>query len=282
MGKIIYKSSAEIRAWLNMALEMEKKKYSTVPVTSDMSPHAEVAQAWGYVVAGYFLMEQGFKAVLHMRGVAPPKTHALHGLFIALPTEDQAALKVYYDDFFHASPGMDSFPLTTLEEFLKNLDGESKNRDRHTGSLDWRYFPIEENSSPSMPLVCIDFMHEVVYACVWLIASIHNEDNEVDRGTYSWRLRRERAWRYHDWLTVRMNSPGWEQEGDRLEILWGPDYKGRHDFYVFRGGGRRDFFQPLPKPEAIEEIGITLIDKRKEIESFHPKEGLRSIGILTP
>ena len=278
MGKIIYKSSAEIRVWLDMALKMEKKKYSTVPVTSDMSPHAEVAKAWGYVVAGYSLMEQGFKAVLHMRGVAPPKTHALHGLFIALPTEDQAALKVYYDDFFHASPGMDSFPLTTLEEFLKNLDGESKNRDRHTGSLDWRYFPIEENSSPSMPLVCIDFMHEVVYACVWLIASIHNEDNEVDRGTYSWRLQWERVRLYKNWLTVRMNPPGREQEGDRLEILWGPDYKGRYDFCVFQGGRQKVFFQPLPKPE---EIKITQIDKRKEIDSFDSEEGLRSIGVFS-
>ena len=278
MGKTIYKPPFEIVTWLNMALKMEKKKYSTVPVPPDMSPDAEAAQAWGYVLAGYFLMEQGFKAVLHMRGGTPPKTHALHGLFAALPTEDQDVLKVYYDDFFHASPNMNSFPLTTLEEFLKNLDGANDTRDRHIGSFDWRYFLIEKSSSPSMPLVCIDFMHEVVYACVWLIESIHKRDNKGDRGTYSWRLRRKRAWRYHDWLTVRMNSPGWEQEGDRLEILWGPDYKGRYDFCVFQGGRQKIFFQPLPKPE---EIKITQIDKRKEIESFDSEEGLRSIGVFS-
>ena len=50
---------------------------------------SRVAQAWGYVVAGYFLLEQGLKAVLYVRGVEPPKTHALSVLFAELSAEDQ-------------------------------------------------------------------------------------------------------------------------------------------------------------------------------------------------
>ena len=88
-----------------------------------MVPGHEAAQGWGYVVAGYFLIEQGLKVVLHVRGVEPPKMHAMAVLFAELPEEDQDVLRAYYDDFRHTFPGMSSFPLATLDEFLVNLDG---------------------------------------------------------------------------------------------------------------------------------------------------------------
>ena len=54
-------------AWLDMALDMEKDKLESCPVKRDLMPGAEVAQGWGFVVAGYFLVEQSFKALLHVR-----------------------------------------------------------------------------------------------------------------------------------------------------------------------------------------------------------------------
>ncbi|MYD25235.1 MAG: hypothetical protein F4X08_05435 [Gemmatimonadetes bacterium] len=53
---------------LDTALEKEQEKYKKCPVTPDLLPSHEVAQAWGYVVAGYFLVEESFKALLYVRG----------------------------------------------------------------------------------------------------------------------------------------------------------------------------------------------------------------------
>ena len=70
---------------------------------------------------------------------------------------------------------------------------------------------------------------------------------------------------------------GMGQEGDRLEILWGPGYGGRYDYLVFKGDGFRQFFALLPNAEKTE---LAMIDKRKELKSFDPEEGFRRIGIL--
>ena len=271
--KINYKESPYITAWLDTALKKEWQKYAKTPVMPDLIPGHEVAQAWGYVVAGYFLIEQGLKAVLHVRDAQPPKTHALSVLFTALPAEDQDVLRAYYDDFCHTFPGMRLFPLATLDEFLVNLDGEQDSRGHYIGSFEWRYFLTEEGSYASMPCVSINVMHEVVYGCVQLVKPIVKRD-ESGEATYSWRLRWERRWLQQWWLTVRMNSPEWGQEGDRLEILWGPGYGDRYDYLVFEDGQIRSFFAPLPN---AEKIGLSMVDKRGELESFNLEEGLRSI-----
>ena len=57
--KITYKKPLYVSAWLNAALKKEWQKYAATPVTPDMMPGHEAAQAWGFVVAGYFLIEQG-------------------------------------------------------------------------------------------------------------------------------------------------------------------------------------------------------------------------------
>ena len=277
--KITYKDSRYVLTWLDTALKKEWQKYTATPVTPDMIPGHDTAQAWGYVVAGYFLIEQGLKAVLHMRGGEPPKIHALSGLFTKLPAEDQNVLREYYDDFRHAFPGMSSFPLTMLDDFLENLDGGRNSQGRHIGSFDWRYFLTEEGRGASMPLVSINVMHEIVYGCVNLIESIHKGDNKAAEAIYSWRLQWSREEFHEDWLTVRMNSSGWGKEGDRIEILWGPDYDGRHDYLVFKGDKLQLFFGPLPKADEVE---LPMIDKRSELESFDPVEGFRSIGVSFP
>ncbi len=274
--KITYKKPLDVRAWLKTALRMEWQKYSATPVTPDWIPGNELAQAWGYVLAGYFLIEQGLKAILHVCDVEPPKIHALSVLFKDLPAEHQDVLRTYYDDFRHTFPGMTSFPLATLDEFLVNLDGARDSRGAYIGSFDWRYFLTEERSSTSMPHVSVNIMHEIVYGCVQLLRSIDKEDDEADFNTYSWRLRWGREERYEDWLTVQRNSPRSGQEGDRLEILWGPDYRDRYDYLEFKGGQMKPFFERLPNQEETE---LLVVDKRSELESFDPEEGFRSIGI---
>ena len=274
--QITYKKPLYVLAWLEAALKKEWQKYFATPVTPDLMPGHEAAQAWGYVVAGYFLLEQGFKAILHVRGIKPPKIHALSVLFAELPRDDQDMLRAYYNDFRHTFPGMSSFPLATLDDFLANLDGARNSRGHYAGSFDWRYFLTEEGIGTSMPRVSINVMHEIVYGCVVLVEANHKGNDEAGRFVYSWRLRRNRSEYYRDWLTVQMNSQGWSQRGNRLEILWGPDYSDRYDYFVFEGDGIRSFFAPLPNAEETE---LSVVDKRSELESFDPEEGFRSIGV---
>jgi hypothetical protein len=274
--EITYKKPLYVLSWLEAALKKEWQKYSASPVMPDPIPGHEAAQAWGYVIAGYFLLEQGFKAILHFRGIEPPKVHALSVLFAELPPADQDQLRAHYRDFRHTFPGMRSFPLGTLDDFLVNLDGARNSRGHYIGSFDWRYFLTEEGGGTSMPLVSINVMHEIAYGCAVLFESIHKGNDDAGRFTYSWRLRRNRSSHHRDWLMVRMNTPGWGQEGDRIEILWGPDYRDRYDYLVFQGDGYRPFFAPLPN---AEETQLSVVDKRFEVESFDPEEGFRSIGV---
>lgn len=274
--RVTYKKPLYVLSWLEAALKKEWQKYSASPVTPDLMADHEAAQAWGYVVAGYFLLEQGFKAILHLRGKKPPKVHALSVLFAELPPDDQDQLRAHYHDFRHTFSGMRSFPLETLDDFLVNLDGARNSRGHYVGSFDWRYSLTEEGTGTSMPLVSINVMHEIVYGCAVLFESIHKGNEDAGRFTYSWRLRRNRSRHHRDWLMVQMNSPEWGQEGDRLAILWGPDYMDRYDYLVFEGDLIRSFFAPLPDAEETE---LAVVDKRFEMESFDPEEGFRSIGV---
>ena len=276
MEKAAYKEPIYLWAWLETALKHEWEKYAATPVKPDMVPGHEVAQAWGFVVAGYSLLEQGLKAVLHMRGKQPERTHALSVLFAELPHEDQDVLRAYYDDFRGTFPGMRSFPPPTLDDFLVNLDGASNPRGQFIGSFDWRYFLTEKGSGAPMPLVSINVMHEVTYGCVQLVMSIDKNDGKARSSTHSWRLRWQRSGRYQDWLTVRMNSADWGQEGNRIEIVWGPGYGDRYDYFVFEDGRIRSFFAPLPDTAESE---LPIIDKRRDVELFDSEEGFRRIGV---
>ncbi|MDE0432630.1 MAG: hypothetical protein OXH92_01350 [Bryobacterales bacterium] len=272
---IDFKDPLWITAWLDTALEKEKEKYKKCPVMRDMVPGHEAAQGWGYVVTGYFLVEQSFKALLYLRKKKVPQKHSLSTLFDLFDQGDKAILREYYADYRASIGGyIGAFPFSSLDDFLLNLDGDKNNRGNYIGSFDWRYFLIEEKRSKKMPLVSVDYLHEIVYGCNRIVEYASNGNFEPSQYTRSRRLRWKRQRKYHDWLTVRMNSDGWDDLGDRLEILWGPDYRGRHDLYLFKGKGRKSFFSKIP-----DDFELPVVDKRKEIEAFDSEEGYRSIGV---
>ena len=250
-------------AWLDVALKKEKEKYAKCPVMPDMVPGYEAAQGWGYAVVGYFLVEESFKALLNIRGKEVPKTHSLSSLFNLFDQDDKKILREYYDDYRATIGGhIGKFPFESLDDYLVNLDGDKNRRGDHIGSFDWRYFPIEERKGQKMPLVSVDYLHEIVLGCIQIEECADN--GRFD--TRSWRMHHERIGKYSDWLEVRMNSDGWDDLGDRLEILWGPDYQGRYDLYLFRDKSINVYFSEIPT-----DLELPIVDKRGEIEtSAHP------------
>ena len=78
---------------MDTALKKEKEKYKECPVTPDVVPGHEVAQGWGFVVAGYFLVEQSFKAILYVRNKRICKTHDLLKLFNSFDHSDRETLE---------------------------------------------------------------------------------------------------------------------------------------------------------------------------------------------
>lgn len=269
-----FKDPLWITAWLDAALKKEKDKYEKCPPTPDLVPGHVEAQAWGYVVVGYFLVEESLKAVLFVRGTPVPAHHSLSTLFNCLNRDDKQVLREYYTDYRATAGGnLALFPFECLDDFLANLDGDKNRRGDHMGSFDWRYFLIEEKQSQKMPLVSVDYLHEIAFGAARLVECTRHGRSAPSRYTRSWRLRRQRQAKYYHWFMVRMNSCGWDELGDRLEILWGADYLGRYDLYLFKGRGRRDYFSAIP-----DQFALPVIDKREEVEAFDVDEGYRSIG----
>ena len=273
---IDFKDPSLIVQWLDTSLRKEKEKYKKCPVVPDIISGQEAAQGWGYVVAGYFLVEESFKALLYVRKKKVPKSHSLSTLFDMFDKCEQKILQEYYTDYkANIGGGIGKFPFETLDDFLLNLDGDQDEHGGHAGSFDWRYFPIEGRQSQEMPWVSVDYIHEIVYGCIRSVEYVITPCiYEPSQYTHSWRMYRKREEKRHHWLFVRMNSDGWDNLGDRLEILWGPDYRGRHDLFLFRGNGLEDKFSEMP-----DDIELPIVDKRKEIESFDVEEGYRSIGV---
>ena len=258
----------DITIWLDTALKKEKEKYEKCLVRPDIVRDYVTAQGWGYVVIGYFLVEQAFKALLHIRGKTVPKIHSLSDLFDLIGQEDKEVLRECYIDFKMTIGGnTGQFPFKSLDDFLVNLDGDKDDRGNHIGSFVWRYFLIEENRSQAMPLVSVEYLHEIVFACIQIVRFANSGGIERFRHTRSCRMREERLEKYRFWLTVRMNSDGWDELDDRLEILWGPDYLGRYDLCLSKSKTHQIMFSEIP-----EDYQLPIIDKRKEIESFDAKE----------
>ena len=274
-GIINFKDKKYALHWLETALDMEKEKYATCPVKNDLVPGQVNAQAWGYVVAGYFLLEQSLKLLLHMRSVSPGKTHTLSvDLFGKLPEDDKNILREYYCDFRSAFESAKTFPFSELDEFLINLDGGTNDKGKHVGSFDWRYFLIEEAQGGTMPTVSIEFLHEVIYAAICIIEHGVSGSSEPSRYTYSWRRYDERHRKYRDWLEVRGDSDGWNDLGDRLELVGGPDYRDRYDYFIFKGSRRAAFFAEIPADHRLP-----VKDMRNEVDAFDVDKGHASIGL---
>ena len=246
---------------LDTALEKEKEKYEKCAVKPDMAHEHVTAQGWAYVVVGYFLVEQAFKALLHVRGKPVSKIHSLSALFNLIGQEDKEVLRECYTDFKMTIGGnTGQFPFKSLDDFLVNLDGDKDDRGNYIGSFVWRYFLIEEKRSQAMPLVSVEYLHEIIFACIQIIRFANSGGIGPSRHTRSWRIREERQEKYGKWLDDRMNSDGWDELGDRLEILWGPDYRGRHDLCLFEGKEMTPSFSEIPI-----NLTIPIIDKRREI-----------------
>ena len=96
---IDFKDPLWITAWLDTALEKEQEKYKKCPVMRDIVPGHEMAQAWGYVVAGYFLVEESFKALLYIRNKRVPTKHSLTQLFDLFEADDKETLREFYTDW---------------------------------------------------------------------------------------------------------------------------------------------------------------------------------------
>lgn len=272
---IKFKDSTWILTWLDTALQKERNKYKKCPVIPDIVPGHESAQGWGYVVVAYFLVEEAFKAVLHVRGKEVPKEHALSVLFGLLDQSDKLILREYFDDYkATAHSELGRFPFDTIEDFLENLDGDKDQRGRYIGSFDWRYFLIEEMQSGKMPLVSVDYLHELTYGLTRIVEWAVYKRFHPSHRTHSWRLRWKRQQKYHDWNTVRINSKTGCEPGDRIETLWGPDYCGRYDLYIFQGRNTKSVFGEVPA-----DLELPVVDKRREIELFDVEEGFRSIGV---
>ena len=224
----VYKGHTLALASLGRALEQEKEKNNQCPVLPDMAADYVNAGGWGYVVAGYSLLEQALKYLLHTRGKSPQRGHALHPLFRRLPPKDREVLIEYYEDFRVNRPDLRNYPLKDVNGFLKELDGKAG-----SASFDWRYFLIESNENGVLPHLSIDFLHEVAYGAIRLIEEARYKHGARQQ-TYSFRCFRERQRKYLDWLDERRNKPGWDQLGDRLEFYGSFDYRGRSDFAVFQ------------------------------------------------
>ena len=276
--RIAFKKPLEILMWLDAALKHEKLKYEKSPVGRDVMPDYGMAQGWGYVVAGYSLLEQSLKALLHLRGKRVPMKHSLTMLFdLVEPPNDRDILREYYTDYKATASGMGAFPFETLDDFLENLDGDANTQgtDR-IGSFDWRYSPIERAQSRTMPTVSIDYLHEITYGCIQLVQAAHTGKYDPSESTNSWRLHRHRELNlYRHWNSVRMISEGRNELGDRLEILWGPDYRGRYDWQVFRGTSASSHFSELP-----ERPDVPVVDSRQELAGFNAEAALRSAGMI--
>ena len=177
--KIEFKTPIRMLMWIHVALKHEKLKYEKAPVQRDLIPECEMAQGWGFVVTGYVLLEQSFKALLYLRGKEVPVKHSLTDLFERFDDDDSAVLSEYYSDFRATAPGMGEFPFETLKDFIRNLDGDPNNKGTdHIGSFDWRYSPIEEAKSATMPTVSIDYLHEMIYGCKQMFQAAHTGNPE--------------------------------------------------------------------------------------------------------
>ena len=263
---------------LNVALDVEREKYARVPIKRDLVPDYEVYQAWAYVVAGYFLLEESLKLLAHLRGANPGRTHTLFELYRLLSSHDRDLLREYYRDYRNeaAIEHAPRYRISMLGDFLMELDGV-KHRGKHVGSFDWRYYFIEHPRGGILPYVSIEFMHEVVFGVLCIAEYAAEGRHEPSRDTYSWRKRHARVRLHMRWLEARMNGDNaeWESLPDRVEIAWGPDHRNRCDLYLFRGDRRGDYFAEIPR-----KFDLPIEDKRAEVAAYAADAQSKGIGIV--
>lgn len=183
---IEFKTPGSIISGLDTALKKEQEKYNKCPVVHDRNPDYEITQGWGFVIAGYFLAEISFKALLNIRKKAVPKEHLLYLLFNSFDEDDKRILREYYSDYQATIGGqIGRFPIMNLDGFLKNLDG-----DKNKGSFEWRYYLIEKSENRFMPLVSVDYLHEIIFGCNRIFQHAEFKTSEPSEWLYSRRTKR--------------------------------------------------------------------------------------------
>ena len=271
-NKIDFKESVLSWVWIITALEKEEEKYNKCPIKPDMIPDHVTAQAWGYAVTGYSLLEQALKVLLNLNGEPTDKNHYLFPLFNSLSDDDKDILREYYRDFKLSSESGSSFTFSELDDFIANLDGNKKGKDRkgedrYVGSFDWRYFLIEEIHGRRLPILGVQFLHEIIRGITNIIQYKYNNESDTHAPldcTYSMRKHIERYAKYINWLTERMMSEEWVNLGDRLEIFWGPDRQGRYDYIVIREHEKTGLcFSVIP-----EGHGLPVVNKISEVAAL--------------
>ena len=262
---IQYKNPIHMLAWLGAALRKEKEKYRQCPVLPDIVPGFIDATGWSYVVAGYFLVEQSLKALLHVGGSEVPRRHSLSSLLVLIADHEREILREFYADYREVIGGYrGEFSFISLDEFIINLDGDANQQGEYFGSFDWRYCLIEHKRSQEMPTVSIDYLHEIVFGCTQILrCKIISRYNPLEF-TLSWRMREERENKYMSWINSRLTSGELGGLSDRVEILWGPDYKERYDLILFEGQGQTPSFAERPTNQSLP-----IIDKRAEVEALN-------------
>ena len=229
---------------LSTALRAEQNKHLLCPVSGYPQEHAN-AQGWGYVVAGYSLLEQSLKLLLGLENKTPRHSHGLLDLFQELSSTSQGTLREYYDSYRHGYGDPKEEAWKDLEAFLKNLDGRKGNNNQDMGSIDWRYYiseklPGENAQSIPLPAVSADLLHEIIRGAIDLCGE-HLPDTKA-KATNAYVYRRLR-----DAKGFLDNGVGgiWPEE-DGLYLLCGPDHKDRYGFLLVKGAQRRVAFECLP------------------------------------
>lgn len=258
--EIKLKDSSKTSKWLDAALEFERKKYASNPIQRDIVVEFNYAQAWGFIVAGYFLLELSLKALSHRCNCEIKRNHALYKLFKRLPDEQKSILRLHYTDFVNTFPKLAQETPNEIDQFFKSLDG-----DHSRGSFDWRYYLIEEPSEDQLPFVDINLIHEVVYSIYLVHRAIGNKSDKPEKRTYSFRLHDERASILSRWYEYRKHFPDWVGIGDRIEKLWGPDYDERYSYVVTKERTHHFCFGVISDDLAKK---FPIHDMRMEFQSF--------------
>lgn len=223
----IYKHPSTALGWLNRALEFEKEKNRQCPVLPDLVSEFVNAGGWGYVVAGYTLLEQSLKLLLRLTTQEEKYGHEIAPLFAGLSDPDKFILREYYEDLRLSHPTLGGYRLSTLDEFLEELDGEWGE-----GWKAWRYY-LTERERFSLPHISIDYLHEVVFGVLQILEEVLHQ-HSARQSLYSQRRYRERFDKYLGWIGDRMNKPGWAELRDRIEVYGVYDRQGRTDFIIWQ------------------------------------------------
>lgn len=244
---------------------MERLKYAAVPVEGDLVPQFVSASAWGYVTAAYMLIEQALKTLLDETigfdsARLPARlrnTHDLKTLFDHLDVDDKAVLKDLYRDYWLTEDAEGKgFTFEEIETFLGHLD-------EGRGSISWRYSLTEEIATiPQLGSVYLEHMWETIRCVLGLTRHHAMGYRPMAHSVVKWN---RRCHQYLRWLDSRLNS-GESRQADRIELLRGPDSRGRSDFCVFHG--KRAVLKSNDIDAAAKEAGLDVVDVRHQVAIF--------------